>query len=231
MAGKLILLPNLLDSEADTKLFFPEILPSIIQSIQGLICESEKEGRRYLRRFLSHEEMNKIPLSLLNEHTKELDSLLNPLIQGKTLGLISDAGLCCIADPGADLVFQANKHQILVQSIPGPSSIFLALQLSGLPSQRFSFHGYLPKDDVVSTLKILEKKSKQEHSTQLFIEAPYRSQKLLDTLIQTLSPSTILCVASSLTSHKEKVKVAKISQWRSINLALDKEPTLFLFYS
>jgi 16S rRNA (cytidine1402-2'-O)-methyltransferase len=230
--GKLILLPNLLEESLPHEQFLPASVSTAVHAIQGLITESEKTARRYLRRFLTHEEMTKIPLRLLNEHTKEaeLKELLAPLQKGEWWGLLTDAGLPCLADPGAELVWLARTHNIAVEALPGPSSIVLALQLSGLLSQRFAFHGYLPRESpaLETAISALEKRSQQESAVQVFIEAPYRSQKLLDLLLNTLHPTTRLCVAASLTTPTERVLSLPVAKFKQANLVLGKEPAVFL---
>lgn len=233
--GRLILLPNLLDEESPTEAWLPAGLAAKVRRLQGVVVESEKVARRYLRRFLSHDEMARLPLRLLNEHSKsgDLETLLEPLLRGECWGLLSDAGLPCVADPGADLVWAARQRSIAVEADAGPCSILLALQLSGLPSQRFAFHGYLPRENAPLEKKIeeLEAFSKREISTQICIEAPYRSQKLLDALIQRLHPNTRLCFAASLTTPKERVVPQKVSEWRTRPFIAEKEPAIFLFCS
>ena len=235
MPGKLILLPNLLEETLSPEAFLPASLDLTIKTLQGLIAESEKSARRYLRKFLSHDEMAAMPLRLLNEHTKEaeLAELLIPLQQGEIWGLISDAGLPCLADPGADLVWLAQSHGIAVETHAGPSSIIFALQLSGFPSQRFTFHGYLPREvpDLEQALRTLEKTSKTTQSSQLFIEAPYRSAKLFDILLTTLAPTTRLCVAASLTTPQQRVVSQTIAKWKGAKIQLGKEPVVFVVYS
>lgn len=227
--AKLYLLPNLLDESLNVEDFFPKRVQDVVQEIQGLIAESEKMARRYLRKFLSHDEMAKMPLALLNEHTEDLQPLLTPLKKGETWGLISDAGLPCIADPGAKLVWLAHQNKIEVEALVGPSSIILALQLSGFNAQNFSFHGYLPRkdDELTSTILKLEKSG----GTHLWIEAPYRSQKMLEYLKKTLKPTTRLCIAANLTMPSQKVLSQKISDWKKHSFSLAKEPAVFLISS
>lgn len=226
--GKLILLPNLLDAEAAIDGSFPPAVASLVFSLNGLICESDKEGRRFLRRFLSHDQMAALPLRNLNEHTlpAELKTLIEPLLKGETWGLISDAGLPCIADPGAEVVWLAREKGIEVEALSGPSSLLLSLQLSGFSGQRFTFHGYLPREmaDLEKKIKELEKRSKEE--TQIWIEAPYRSAKILDLLQKTLQPSTRLCVAVNLTSSNQRVASSYIKNWKPF--PIQKEPAVFL---
>ncbi len=226
--GKLILLPNLLDENALLEQFLPAGVGSAVRSIQGLIAESEKSGRRYLRKFLSHEEMAAMPLRLLNEHTKELAELIEPLVKGETWGLISDAGLPCLADPGTDLVSLANSKGVAVETYAGPSSIIFALQLSGFSGQKFAFHGYLPRENpqIDQAIRDLEKRAKLE--TQIFIEAPYRSAKMLALLLTVLHPSTRLCVAASLTTPDQRVVSQSVAKWKQTPFRFEKEPAVFL---
>ena len=223
----LILLPNLISEETSHELFLPAIVKEKVAVINGIIAESEKEARRYLKRFIPH--FREIPIRLLNEHTSDINELIKPLLKGETWGLISDAGLPCIADPGHLLVAKARELNIQVQALPGPSSLMLALMLSGLPAQRFSFHGYLPREEV--ELKAQLRKLEKEGITQLFIEAPYRSEKMLNTLIETLNDKTRLCVASNLTATDEFVATHSIFQWKKLSKPqINKKPTVFLFH-
>jgi 16S rRNA (cytidine1402-2'-O)-methyltransferase len=230
--GKLILLPNVLDESLDADPFLPASLTSTVSSIEGLIAESEKSARRYLRRFISHDKMAALPLKLLNEHTppKEIEVLLEPLLKGEIWGLISDAGLPCIADPGADLVRAARRSGVDVEAVPGPCSLILALQLSGFSGQRFAFHGYLPREvlDLEKAVRELERGSLGE--TQIWIEAPYRSGKMLEILKSSLQPSTYLSVAVNLTSPTQRVVSQTIKEWRSTHFELGKEPAVFLIF-
>lgn len=228
----LILLPNLLDETSDIDLCFPKKINSIIATLDGLIAESEKNARRYLLRFLNKEEFNKVKIRLLNEHTKEdeIKNLINEISNGKW-GLISDAGLPCIADPGAILVRYAKEKNIEVQAISGPSSIFLALMLSGLNAQKFAFLGYLPREEnqLIKNIKLLEIESSKEKITQIFIEAPYRSDKIFEVLRKNLKENTLLTVAINLTSKDEKVITKNIKEMGKIDLIIGKNPCIFLF--
>jgi 16S rRNA (cytidine1402-2'-O)-methyltransferase len=233
--SRLILLPNLLSPDLPWEPFLPASVANAVKSLNGLIAESEKEGRRFLRRFVSHETLERMPIRLLNEHTNpsELDSLLDPVAGGQIWGLISDAGLPCLADPGALLVKRAIARSLAVQTLAGPSSIIFALQLSGLNGQRFSFHGYLPRDIVELKVRLLalERRSKEEDATQIWIEAPYRSQKMADIVIQALHPETLFCIAHSITQPNESVRVQPIKDWRKEPLHLEKVPAVFLLHS
>lgn len=226
----LILLPNLLDEEADIDLYFPKKLQVIVKSLNGLIAESEKQARRYLLKFLSREELQEKKIMLLNEHSslEEVKHIVKQ-IDNSRWGVISDAGLSCIADPGALLVQLAKKQNISIKAISGPSSIFLALLLSGLNAQNFAFNGYLPRqqDLLIKKIQLLEDRAYEEKSTQIFIEAPYRSDKMYKILKDTLKQTTSLCIAISLTSSKERVITKKVQDFPDIQIG--KAPCVFLF--
>lgn len=231
MTGELYLLPNLLHPDAPLDRSFPQALQEIVLHLDGLIAESPKEGRVFLKRF--GRAPLQVPQSVLNEHTKQGDIaiLLEPLKKGETWGYVADAGLPCLADPGAILVAKAREEGIMVKALMGPSSIMLAVMLSGLPSQRFSFRGYLPQDpiELKNELKMLEKRSREEDETELFIETPYRNDKLLKILLEQLAPATKLCLACHLTAPDEFIETKTIAMWRKSSLpSLDDKPTIFL---
>lgn len=224
----LILLPNLLSAEASLERSFPPALAEEAKRLSGLIAEDEKEGRAFLKRLGAP----LVPTKTLNEHTskKEIQELLEPLLRGERWGVISDAGLPCLADPGAELVRRARAQGIKIEVIPGPSSLFLGLMLSGLSAQRFAFHGYLPREQPALTqrLKELEKRSEREQATQLFIEAPYRNLKLLQSILAALQDKTFLCIACDLMGPEEIVLTRSIAEWKKAPLpAIDKKPTVF----
>lgn len=219
----LYLLPNLLDEGANEKLFLPPIVEKILPTLKGLIAESERGARRYLRRFSLH-----LPISLLNEHTHERDctALLVPLAKGEDWGLISDAGMPCIADPGSKLVFLARQKGIEIEAIAGPSSIMLALILSGLGGQCFTFHGYLSREKPLLAAQLRE--MEKQKGAHLFIEAPYRNQRLLETVLEVLHPETFLSIAWDLTTPSQGVITDKVSSWKKKPLPpLDGKPALF----
>ena len=234
-AGILFLLPNLLDDELPHEPYLPVSVGEAVRSLDGLIAESEKGARRYLRRFVSHEQMARLPLKLLNEHTQpsELLEMIEPVIQGQRWGIVSDAGLPCLADPGAPLVWLARQRGLQVIAFPGPSSPILALQLSGLNGQRFAFHGYLPREmpDLQQRLRQLEKISKQEDSTEIWIEAPYRSSKMAQAVMETMSSETLLCIALSLIAPCQRIATQKIADWKKHPFSIEKEPAVFLIHS
>ncbi len=232
----LILLPNLLDTSLKGTTAFSKEVIEVLSTIDGLIAESEKEGRRYLKRFLLKKKPHEIPIALLNEHTKPdlLNFLLEPLVEGERWGVVSDGGLPCLADPGSALVFLANQLKIPVIAYPGPSSIFLGLMLSGLPAQRFCFHGYPAKDIEKRQLELCrwQEESRKENSTQIFIEAPYRNHSLFQFCLSTLSSKTQFCIATNLTSPTQMVKTQSIREWKTFDSSqLQDNPTIFIFNS
>lgn len=232
----LYLLPNLLSEESLASDWFPQLCFEVVPRLDGLICESEKGARRYLKLFTFPEgkSFRDVPLLVLSEHTKgeELGKMISQ-IKGGTWGLISDAGLPLLADPGSVLVALARRAGIRVVALPGPSSVILSLMLSGLPSQAFAFHGYLPREggELIERLKVLEERSRKEGSTQLCIEAPYRNLKLFEAMVQTLKGETALSVASDLTGPKEFVITQTVKRWKGAPPPpIQKIPTIFLFY-
>ena len=232
----LLLLPNVLGDVKHHALFLPASVDKAVASLDGLIAESATAGRRFLGRFETKKPANEIPIALFNEHTPDadIDFLLEPIRKGERWGLISDGGLPCIADPGAKLVTRASKSGIVVQAFSGPSSILLGLMLSGLPGQRFYFAGYLDKElqNREMEIKELQKNSKADEATQIFIEAPYRNKHLLESLLKTLSNSTQLCVAWDLTLPTQGVLSQTVERWKKSPLPnLEKKAAVFLFYT
>lgn len=228
--GKLYLLPNLLGDHKGWEQFLPPPVAEAVSQLDGLIAESDQGGRSYLYRFRTKKPPNLIPLALFNEHSKPggIDFLLEPLLKGETWGLVSDAGLPCIADPGAQLVYQARQLGIAIEAFSGPSAITLSLMLSGFPGQHFTFHGYLQRDRNAHLLQ-MESDSSKQNSTQLFIEAPYRNLPTLEAALQCLHPTTRLCVACDLTLPTELVLSQTIQQWRTQNRPdIRKRPAIFL---
>lgn len=219
----LYLLPNLLDETLDHDPFLPISVGEVVASLDGIIAESEKGARRFMKRFT--DKFREIPIRLLNEHTDGIDTLIGPLQKGEKWGLISDAGLPVLADPGARLIRRLHTLNVPIETLPGPSSIVYALQLSGLSAQNFTFHGYPPKEE--KTLKEKLRTLPKDH-THLFIEAPYRTDKFLKNLVNGLQEETDLSVAWNLTLPSQGVKTQKIAQWKKLLPALGKVPAVFV---
>lgn len=232
----LYVFPNLLDASQNKEEFLPLDMDKYVSTIDLIVAESEKSARAFMKRFSFKDgkTFREIPIELLNEHSdqKQLNHLLSLLAEKKVIGLISDAGLCSLADPGANLIFSARMKNIKIKTFTGPSSLVFGLIYSGFCGQRFTFHGYLPREekDLVKAIKDLEIDVLKKGYTQLFIEAPYRNDKMLAALIQNLASSTYLCVACDLTLDTEEVAVKTIANWKNDkNLArFLKRPAVFL---
>lgn len=230
----LLLLPNLLDTSQDHSDYFPKTVDKAIFDIEGLFAEDEKNARLYLKRFSfsNGRTFRDIPIKLVNEHSKDQELLeYLELIKTKTWGLISDCGLPCLADPGSRLVRLAYQKKIDVKTFVGPSSIIMALQLSGMYCQQFTFLGYLPREakDLEKSVKAMQNEIEQSSRVQVFIEAPYRNQKLLESLIEQLPSHFYLCVAVDLTLKTQSVDVYKVKEWKGKDLAaFQKRAAVFL---
>lgn len=214
-----------------------KILPtSVKETIHGLnefIVENSKTARAFLKSMQIPTPQNELTLHVLNKHTEEqeLHSYLKACRQGKSIGLISEAGCPGIADPGAEIAAIAHKEDIQIIPLVGPSSILLSLMASGMNGQSFCFHGYLPIDrkEIKKKLKDLESVSRKNHQTQLFIETPYRNSKLLEALLQNLQNQTQLCIACDLSLDTEYIKTKSIQQWKKVTKPdLHKRPCIFL---
>lgn len=233
----LVLLPNLLnENETHPERYLPSSVYEWMQNIDGLIAESEKPARVFLKRFTYKEgkTFRDIPIRLLNEHTKEaeLTDLIAPVLQGQTWGLISDAGLPCFADPGSKLVYLARQKNIRVEACVGPSSLIFSLLLSGLSAQNFHFHGYLAKTEpeLQKQLVAMQKETLSFHTTQVFIETPYRCHSLFDILLRTLEPTIKLCVAADITLPTQYVMTKTVARWqKEVKPDLAKRLVVFLF--
>lgn len=234
MKPALLLLPNLIGEHKHHPPYLPISVDNAVASLDGLIAESERGGRRYLGRFQTKVPAEQIPIAIYDEHTSEadIDFLLEPIRKGERWGYVSDAGIPCVADPGSKLVFRARQLGIYVQAFVGPSSLLLALMLSGLPGQQFAFHGYLDRDpkELRETILALQRLSQQSGATQIVMERPYRSMQMLETLLATLDEDVYLCVAWELTMPEQGILVQRVKAWRHSPLpALEKKNALFLF--
>ncbi len=231
-AGTLYLVPNLLDDLSTPELVLPALVMDRVRLLRRFVVEGEKSAWRFLSRVLDREALAGVSMERLDEHTeaKDVPLLLSPLLKGEDVGLLSEAGIPCVADPGAALVALAHDAGIRVQSLVGPSSILLGLSASGLDGQRFSFLGYLPQDPLArrEALAAIDRGVRQDGATRIFIETPYRNARLLAECIGTLSADTRLCVAASLTGKDERVRSADIASWRATAWELGKEPAVFL---
>lgn len=211
----------------------PEHVISITRKLKHFVVEHPKTARQFLSTLKPEQPIQSLQFATLNEHTKlqELTELLAPLLQGEDVGVISEAGCPGIADPGADLVNLAHRHSIRVVPLVGPSSILLALMASGMNGQCFAFHGYLPIDDTErkQAITALEAESSKRKQTQMFIETPYRNEKLFSTLLAHCRPQTLLCIACDISLPGENIQTRPVAQWKSHpKPQLSKRPCMFL---
>jgi 16S rRNA (cytidine1402-2'-O)-methyltransferase len=213
------------------------IPPAVRQHISGLghfIVEHPKTARQFLKQIGCILPIQTIKMEVLDEHTRvtEFEKLLAPVLAGNDTGLLSEAGCPAIADPGAGLVRLAHQKNIRIRPLVGPSSILLALMASGLNGQRFVFHGYLPvePDRRAKTLVQLEKDSIAHDQTQIFIETPYRNQKLLESILHACRGGTVLCVASNLTLTEETISTKTVNDWKQALPDLHNQPAVFLLH-
>lgn len=233
MAGTLYLLPNTL-GENDPAEVIPAPVLTRLRTLRYLVAENPKVARQLLKRAGITTPLQDIRIERLDEHTpaSALESLLAPILAGADGGLVSDAGCPAVADPGAPLVHLAHQQGVRVAPLVGPSSVLLALMGSGLGGQCFAFHGYLPVEEaaLMEKLRSLEKDSQRLAQTQIFIETPYRNERMLGVVLRTLRETTRLCVASNLTLRDETIVTCRIADWRRRPTPSLKDlPTVFLF--
>ncbi len=230
--GRLCLIPVPLGQTPVSEVL-PQPVRDCARQLKHFVAEDAKSARAFLKALPSDSPLQQIEIRELNEHTPQsmLVELLAPLLAGVDVGLISEAGCPAVADPGANLVALAHAEGILVKPLIGPSSILLALMGSGLSGQNFAFHGYLPakEDQRQKKIRDIEKDSRQEKRTQIFIETPYRNRQLLETLLNTCAPNTKICVATNLTLRSECIMTHTPAQWRNREAPnIDRRPTVFL---
>ena len=214
------------------------VLPSynsdVIGGIRHFIVENVRTARRFLRQVDPQFDIDGSCFYELNKHTspQDISTFLQPLYDGKPMGVISEAGCPAVADPGADVVAIAQRKGIKVVPLVGPSSIILSVMASGFNGQSFAFHGYLPikPDERTRKLRQLEQRIYNENETQLFIETPYRNGKMIEDILKTCRPQTKLCVAANLTCSDEFVQTRTIKEWCGKVPELSKIPCIFLLY-
>ena len=229
--GKLYLIPNFLakDSQND---FLPEMVKRMSHHLKNFVVESEKEARALIKKLQLATPQNDLQIFILNEHTesKTYFELLKSLENEQDAGIISDAGLPCVADPGFQLVALAHQKNINVIPLPGSSSIFMALMASGFSGQNFAFTGYLPIDKVlrVKRIKELERELSSKQQAQIFMETPYRNNHLFDDIIKNCNPNILLCIACNISAEDELIQTKTIKDWAKQKIDLHKKPTIFI---
>lgn len=229
----LYLIPVDLGSETLQQVL-PDYNASIVNELRHFIVEDIRSARRFLRRMNRQFPIDDCTFMEMGKHadTARFSQYLQPLREGHSIGVISEAGCPAVADPGADVVAIAQREGLNVVPLVGPSSMILSVMASGLGGQSFAFNGYLPVDpsDRSKRIKTLESRAWNEGQTQLFIETPYRNQKLFQALLSALRPQTRLCIAAGITTSAEWIKTRTVKQWQSTKLPdLSKVPAIFLF--
>ena len=231
--GKLFLIPTTLGQNEPLEVL-PISVKKAVEDIDFFIVENEKSARRFIKKIAPRKSQPSLRLFVLDKYTSEFESksYIDPCFQGINVGLLSEAGVPAIADPGANIVMLCHLKKVEVVPLVGPSSIILAMMGSGLNGQSFAFNGYLPidKPERKKKIKELEKLSKQHNQTQIFIETPYRNQKLFAELKASLTPSTYLCVAVDLTLNTEYIRTLTAKEWKTENIDLHKRPCIFIFH-
>lgn len=229
--GTLHLIPTTL-GDAPHAASIPASVLALSCELQHYIAENEKTARRYLKSIGTRIPLNDLVFSALNKHTEhhEVPAMCAPLLSGLSMGLISEAGLAALADPGAAVVAWCHRNGVRVVPHTGPSSITLALIASGFNGQGFSFHGYLPIDqrDRIQAIRKMERDAGQGGMTQIFMETPFRNQKLFDQLMEACSPSTLLCIACDITLDAEFIASRSVKEWKKTAPNLHKRPCMFL---
>lgn len=231
--GILYLIPTTL-GETDINNVLPANNANVIKDLRYFIVENIRSARRFLKLVDKSIVIDDLHLYELNQHTppESVADMLAPLHKGESVGIISEAGCPAIADPGADVVAIAQKQGVKVVPLVGPSSILLSLMASGFNGQNFAFCGYLPIDKKarVAKLKQIENRIFSENQTQIFIETPYRNNQLIQDMIETLRSTTLLCIASEVTTENESIKTLTIAEWKKIKPDINKRNTIFLIY-
>lgn len=234
MAGRLFLLPVPL-ADVDPLTVLPAANIEIARSLRYFIVENVRSARRFLKRCDRAINIDELHFDILNVKTpaEQIPTLLEPLRHGHDVGVISEAGCPAIADPGADVVAVAQREGYEVVPLVGPSSILMSLMASGFNGQSFSFAGYLPIDPAARTARLreMERRIRHEHQTQIFIETPYRNNKLIAELVKALPPQLRLCVASDITGERQSILTRPLSYWATARYNYDKIPSIFLLYT
>ena len=215
-----------------------KVLPSynkvIILGIKHFIVEDVRSARRFLKKVERNINIDGLSFYTLNKQisAEEISGYLKPLLGGESMGVISEAGCPAVADPGADVVAIAQRKNLKVVPLVGPSSIILSVMGSGFNGQSFAFHGYLPIDpsERIKRIKVLEQRIYSENQTQLFIETPYRNNKMMEDIVKNCRPQTKLCIAANITCEDEYIKTKTVKEWQGKLPDLSKIPCIFLIY-
>ncbi len=234
MKGKLYLIPCPISEQTDVYDVTPQANKAVIDSLDYFIVENLRSARRFLSKAKIERAIDSLEFRELNEHTtshQEVEQMAAIIESGRSAGVISEAGVPAVADPGALIVAECHKRGIQVVPLVGPSSIIMALMASGLNGQSFAFNGYLPikEPERSKTIRNFERRAQSERQSQIFIEAPYRNVKLFELMIKMLSPATQLTVAVDITDPAEIILTKRVEQWRGVKMPeMNKKPTIFI---
>lgn len=232
--GKIYLFPSLL-SPVPASNVLPALNLELMRGVRYFVVEDLRSARRFLKACDRSIVIDDLHFELLNEHTHpdEVDAMLAPALEGHDMGVISEAGCPAVADPGADLVAAAQRRGVEVVPLVGPSSILMSLMGSGFNGQSFTFLGYLPVDARrrADRLRDMEREIRRDRRTQIFIETPYRNNRLIAELTAALPGQMLLCVASDITGENQSILTRPLSEWKKARYDYDKKPTIFLLYS
>lgn len=231
--GKLYLIPTTLGDTEPLEVM-PLSVKKVVESLSHFIVENEKAARRFIKKIAPTKSQPSLELFLLDKYSDELETrnYLDICEQGISVGLLSDAGVPAVADPGSSIVKLAHQKNIKVIPLIGPSSILLAIMASGMNGQNFAFNGYLPieKSSRKKAIKELEKIAAEKNQSQIFIETPYRNDKMLSNLCDTLHLDTRICIACDITLPSEFIKTMTVKEWKSQEIDLHKRPAIFIIH-
>jgi len=233
MIGKLYLIPTTLGDTEPLEVM-PLSVKKVIEEVDFFIVENEKTARRFIKKITPKKSQSSLHLMSLDKYAVELETrtYLDVCKNGTHVGLLSEAGVPAVADPGATIVKLAHEKGIQVVPLVGPSSILMAMMSSGMNGQNFAFNGYLPidKGERKKAIKELEKLSLDKNQSQIFIETPYRNEKMFADLKATLSPTTNLCIAADITLSSEYIKTLAVKDWKHQSPDLHKKPAIFIIH-
>ncbi len=229
--AELYMVPNLL-SNSDWQSVLPASAYQVLTETKFFIVENTRTARRFLKKINKNIDIEDLTFFTLNKHTdkSEISKFIDPIKKGNKIAVISEAGCPGVADPGAEIVKIAHQKGYRIKPLVGPSSILLSLMGSGLNGQNFTFNGYLPvkTGERIKKIKALEQKAGKDNQTQIFIETPYRNNKLLKDILSSCSSNTLLCIAANLTGKNEFISTKTIGQWKKKIPDLHKQPAIFL---
>jgi 16S rRNA (cytidine1402-2'-O)-methyltransferase len=225
------LIPSLLHEEGLQSI--PSYITDAVKTCNVFFVENERTARRYFKQLWKEMVIDNYEWFVVNEKETPTDAFKQKIKEGKTIGIVSEAGCPGVADPGQQLIAIAQQMNIEVKPLVGPNSILLALMASGMNGQQFQFAGYLPvkEPERSKAIKELEAESARKNCTQIFIETPYRNNQLIETIFKTTKPSTQFCIAADITGRNEWIKTKTIAEWKNNIPDIHKRPAIFLLYS